>query len=545
MATLIVPPAAQPFNPTLGPQVCEHIEKHLVFGPGSLQETPAVLDAEKTMLIYRFYELYPKGHRLQGNRVFDRCAVELRKGVAKTELAAWITECELDPEAPVRFNGFDDNGNLLRGRPVMSPYIPMMASAEEQVQELAFGVLTYIIEHSDRTGLFDCTREQIVRLGLRGENDGMAVPVSNAPNTRDGARTTFEHFDEPHRLVLDRERKAHETMLENLPKRQIESPWALYTSTAGNPGQGSVQEDVRSEAELISEGRAENSSLFFFGRWAGPEHKKLDTVQRRIDAISEATGPIGEWGLGQFERIAKDYDRVGCDRSYWERVYLNRWRRSNSGAFDMTKVVVLDEVIPRDSFVAVGFDGARFKDATAIVITDIPTGRQQIAGLWERPEDALRWEVPESDVNGVMEQVFRDYEVWRAYCDPPYWVETVAFWAGKWPDQVAEWWTNRPRAAAYMCRAYDEAIDGLQIKIVGTQDNREDMVRHIGHAGRKDLKITDDEGKPLWVLQKQDGQPQNKFDACMAGLLSWQARLDAIAEGAVPRGKVGAPRRLY
>jgi hypothetical protein len=57
--------------------------------------------------------------------------------------------------------------------------------------------------------------------------------------------------------------------------------------------------------------------------------------------------------------------------------------------------------------------------------------------------------------------------------------------------------------------------------------------RRIGHAGRKDLKITDDEGQPLWVLQKLDGQPLNKFDACMAGNLSWKPR------------STGTPRRLY
>ena len=147
--------------------------------------------------------------------------------------------------------------------------------------------------------------------------------------------------------------------------------------------------------------------------------------------------------------------------------------------------------------------------------------------------------------DGVIADVFRDYEVWRAYCDPPYWVESVAHWAGKWPDQVIEWWTNRQRPAAYMCRAYAEAIDGAQITFVGSEFMRSELVRHIGHAGRKDLKLTDDEGQPLWILQKQDGQLINKFDACMAGNLSWQARLDALAEGAKPKGKVGAPRRLY
>jgi len=563
VATLIVPRVDRGdcLNPTLGPQICDFIEGvgqwadqgvGAIFGPGSLQEQPAKLDDEKRMLVYRCYELHPHDHRMPGNRIFDRAAVELRKGVAKTEWAAWIAYCELHPWAPVRFDGFDEHGELLAGRPVMSPYIPMMASAEEQVQELAFGVLKFIIEHCDSRDMFDCSKEQLVRLGPGGMNDGMAVPVSNSPSTRDGARTTFQHFDEPHRLTLPRERAAVETMLQNLPKRQLETPWALYTSTAGAPGEGSVEEDVRNEAELISEGRAENSSLFFFGRWASVEnHPDLSTVEKRIAAIAEATGPVGEWGMGQFERVAKDYERVGVDRAYWERVYLNRWRKSASGAYDMKKVRELVKpennpgVIEKGSFITLGFDGARRKDATAIVATDIPTGRQQILGLWERPEDAHDWETDESDVNGVMAQAFKDFEVWRGYCDPPYWVETVALWAGKWPDQIIEWWCNRQRPAAYMARAYGEAIDAGAIKFVGTEQNRLDMVRHIGHAGRKNLKITDDEGQPLWILQKQDGQPLNKFDACMAGNLSWQARLDAIAEGATPKAKIGAPRRLY
>lgn len=550
MSTLVIPELDLAY-PSLGKDLCDFIEERCVFGPGSLQELPAELDDEKRGLTYRCYEIYPKGHALEGNRHHDRCAVELRKGVAKTEWAAWIAFCELHPEAPVRFDGWDAYGRPV-GRPVMSPYIPMMASAEEQVQELAFGVLKYIIEHCQDQDMFDCSKEQIVRKDRHGRWDGVCVPVSVAPNTRDGARTTFEHFDEPHRLYLPRERLAHETMIENLPKRQLEDPWALYTSTAGQPGQGSIQEDVRSEAEQVSEGRKKDSTLFFFSRWADEKrHKDLDTVEKRVAAIEEATGPVGEWGKGQFIRIAKGYERVGVDKMYWERVWLNRWRKSGASAFDMVKAKTLGSfehapgIIEKGAFVTVGFDGARFKDATAMVITEIDTGRQQLHALWERPEDAEKWEVDPIELDMVMRQIFDYYEVWRSYCDPPYWVETVAGWSGTWPDQVLEWWTNRPRAMAFTCRAYDEAIDGGQIKFVGTEQKRDDLLRHIGHAGRRDLKLTDEEGVPLWVLQKLNGQEQNKFDACMAGVLSWQARLDAIAEGAKPRGKVGAPRRLY
>ncbi|WP_201787863.1 hypothetical protein, partial [Klebsiella pneumoniae] len=98
---------------------------------------------------------------------FERAGVELRKGVAKTEFAAWICGVELHPEAPVRCDGFDAAGNPV-GRPVRSPVIPMMAVTEEQVSELAFGVLKYILENGPDVDLFDISKERIVRLSPSG-----------------------------------------------------------------------------------------------------------------------------------------------------------------------------------------------------------------------------------------------------------------------------------------------------------------------------------------------------------------------------------------
>jgi hypothetical protein len=82
VATLIVPEVDLAV-PTLGDQVAEFIEETCVFGPGSLQDQPAKLDPEKLGIVYRCYEVYPMGHRLEGTRVFDRCAIEVRKGLAK------------------------------------------------------------------------------------------------------------------------------------------------------------------------------------------------------------------------------------------------------------------------------------------------------------------------------------------------------------------------------------------------------------------------------------------------------------------------------
>ena len=562
MAVLIVPPLDLSY-PTLGPDLADFIEDRCIFGPGSLAGRPAVLDAEKRAALYRLYEVYPQGHRLAGRRRFQRGAIEWRKGTAKTEFAAWVLFGELHPEAPVRCDGFDANGDPV-GRPVRFPYIPMMAHTQEQVSKLAYGVLKYVVEEGPDSGLFDASLERIVRLGPDGQQDGQAVPVSNSPGSLDGALTTCQHFDEPHRLYLPSAKHAHETMDANLGKRAMEDPWTFYTSTAGQPGQNSIQEDVRAEAEMIDRGEIEEPALFFFARWAGDEHgdlvarpasgesaavSKAEALDNRIAAVAEATGPAGEYGPGQFETIAKKWDRPKADKAYLERVWLNRWRKSGSMAFDLKKIqdnlCRLGHVIPKGAFITLGFDGARFRDATGFVATDIATGMQQLLGGWERPEGADEWEVDEAEVTATLAHIVSTYEVWKMYGDPPHWTETMGSWSVKWPDQIEEWWTARPKVMAYTLREYVEAIDSSSITFGGTESQHDDLIRHIGNAGRKDLKILDDAGAPLWVLQKQDGKQELKFDYAMASVLSWKAHLDAIKSGAKPKPKARAPKRIY
>ncbi|SDT86098.1 hypothetical protein SAMN04488548_1222 [Gordonia westfalica] len=438
------------------------------------------------------------------------------------------------------------------GRPVNSPYIPMLAVSVEQVEELAYGALKYIVEEGPDADLFDSTLDRIVRLNDHGRADGKAVALSNNPGSRDGARTTMNCFDEPHRLYLPRQLKAHQTMDANLPKRPLDDPWSLYVGTAGQPGQGSVAEEIHIEATQIAEGKIQRPDLFYLYRTDDDPERDLSDKDERIRAIAEATGPIGEFGPGQFDEIASKWDRPGADGPYLERVWLNRWKRQGDQAFDMKKIKPglcrSGERIPKGGFITLGFDGARFRDATALVATSIDTGLQELLGLWERPDDDDLeddgWEVNEAEVTAAVEDAMTRYAVWKMYADPPHWTETVGSWAAKWPDRVEEWWTARVKPMAYTLREYREAIDSGSITF-GGEHSHEDFVRHLGNAGRKELKIVDDEGKPLDVLQKQDGRADLKFDAAMASVLSWKACLDARKSGARPPRPVGMPRRIY
>lgn len=551
MAVLIVPPLDEEPWPTLGPQIEALLTECSIFGPGSLKGQPYELDDEKRAALYRLYEVFPQGHPWAGRRRFKRGGISWRKGLAKTEFMAQVAYAELHPEGPVRCDGFDSSGNPV-GRPVNDPYIPLLAVTVEQVEELAFGALKVICEEGPDAALFDVSLERILRLDERGRADGKCVPLANSPGSRDGARTTFQGFDEPHRLFLPRAREAHETMVANLEKRVLEDPWGLYVGTAGEPGQGSIAEDLHAEAYAIEAGEVEDPQLFYFHREASPGFD-LTLQEQREEAVRSATGPVGEYGPGQFHSIARQWERKGADKAYLERVWLNRWTRSEAQAFDVKAWEQLNEVedIAPGSLVTLGFDGARFRDATAIVMTDVATGRQKLWGCWERPLEVEEWEVEEAEVTASVADAMAKYQVWSLYGDPPHWTETMGSWASTHPDRVVEWWTNRISPMAQAVRAYREAIDTGAVSWVDDGSRGSEpgasaqLSRHVAAAGRKDVNLWDDDGKRLFILAKI--HPDRKFDAAMAAVLSWRARLDALKAGAKPLVSAPryAPRRLY
>lgn len=513
--------------PTLGPQVCDFIEAYLVFGPGDLRGQPARLDPEKRALIYRAYEVYPADHPKAGRRRFKRVGISKRKGTAKTEFAAWIAAVELHPDGPVRCDGFDADGNPV-GIGVVDPYIPMVAYTEEQSEDLAYGALRIILENSKIADDFDIGLERI----LRKNGDGKAVPLASSPDARDGARTTFQHFDETHRFTLAHLREAHKAMLQNIPKRKQADGWSLETTTAPAPGSGSTAEATMEYAKAIHDGRRKDSDLFFFHRQAADGHD-LTTPAGARAAVLEASGPDAEWS--DIDSIVAQFVDPTIDLAYLERVWCNRLVRSSDKAFDVvvwrTRAVPEKSAIPAGALVALGFDGSRHLDSTAIVATEISTGFQQVVALWERPVGAAgeKWEVPVAEVKAAMKAAFECWKVWKVYADPPYWETVVDEWAGEFGEErVVKWLTRLWHKMADACRAFSNAIVAGEISHAG--DER--YTRHVGNAYRMVLHHRQEDGQAVWVIQKERSDSPNKIDVAVAGVLSWQARRDALAEGA-------------
>jgi hypothetical protein len=529
VSVLIVPPLDAVPYPTLGGQVANWIEANLVFGPGDLRGQPARLDPEKRALLYRMYEIYPVGHPNAGRRRFRRVALSLRKGSAKSEFSAWIAAAELHPDAPVRCVGWDTNGNPV-GSGVTDPYIPLVAYTEEQSDEIAYGALRVILQYSRVARDFDIGLQRIMRIG----GDGKAVSLASSPDSRDGARTTFQVLDETHRWTLPRLLQAQKTMLANLPKRRLADAWSLETTTAPAPGEGSVAENTMDYARQVADGQKADSRLFFFHRQAS-EDLQLYHADGSLDmeairaAVIEASGPVADWS--DIDGICEQWADPTADRSYLERVWLNRLVRSSERAFDVQqwrKLAQPERVVPDGSLITLGFDGSRSGDSTALVGTHIASGHQWLVGLWEHPYGIREWEVPVADVEAKLAEAMQRWDVWRLYADPPYWESYVAKWAGQYGEErVMNWYTNRTRPMAYAMLSFSNAIAQGEL----THDGSTGLQRHIGNACRRYPGLKDEKGQPLWLIYKERPDSPHKIDAAMAAALSWEARRDALAAG--------------
>ena len=533
MTTLVVPAVENEWL-TLGPQVVAWIEEHLVYGPGELKGEPYKVEPEFEALLWRMYEVYPPDHKLAGRRRFKRCTWSLRKGTGKTEKAAILAIAEAHPSAPVRCDGFDAEGQPV-GVGVSSPYIPLVAFSQEQTEDLTFGVARQILEECEVGNDFDIGLERLIIMDERGREAGKIVPLGGSPNARDGARTTFQHVDESHRLYHDRLKKAHNVMLQNVYKRVGADAWTFETTTAFDPGQGSVAEETYHYAKKIQVGEAQDSRLFYFHRQAAA-HLPMNTKEQVEVALREASGPAASWS-GDIDSLVDHWFEPNTDKTYYRRVWLNQPTAGSGKAFEpKVWIACTAEELPpepdRNTVVTLGFDGARRRDTTALVACDVERSHMWLVDSWARPEHAEDdWEVDATLVDAAVEMAFDSWDVWRLYGDPPYWDDRLDSWAGEYGDKrVVKWWTNRQRQMANSVRSFDNAMRSGSF----THDGNPVLTEHVNNAYRQDTNLRDDDDRPLWLLRKERPGSPLKIDAAMAAILCWEAAGDCRAAG-IPR----------
>jgi len=518
--------------PTLGYQVADFIESRCAIPDREFVGQPFLLTDEELRFFLHFYRLDPD----TGRFVHYRGAQLTRpqKWGKGPIAAAWICA---EAQGPVVFDGWDANGEPV-GKPWATPLIQVTAVSEDQTDNV-YSALLPMIELGALGS--DVEDTGLGRINLPG--GGKIEPVTASAISRLGQRITAAVQDQTEswteqnkgRKLADNQRRG----LAGMGGRWLSTPnaWdptenSVAQYTAENEHDGVLHDDVEPPDGLSIRNKAERRRALriVYG----------DSVTGRRNG---ETGVIAPW---------IDVDRIDSeilsllprDPAQAERWFLNRKQSPEGKAFsgDAWDACASDHRASAGALVVLGIDGARFVDALAVIATEVETGFQWPIGIWQRPENAPEnYEHSLDEVDGAVSEAVETYSVWRIYIDPGSSTGNidplVEKWQGRWGAQkVIAWLMNRPKQTAFAVSNYTAAINTGTV----SHNGDETFAQHVKNAVRWKTSARDDKGRPLHVIGKEQPDSSNKIDAAAAGVLSWEARGDAIAAGAEPSDAIRA-----
>jgi len=502
--------------PTLGYAVAQLIQESCVIPDGDLAGEPFVLTDEMLRFVLDFYRLDP----VKGRFVYGRGAQLTRpQKWGKGPFFAALIAAEAHPEGPVLFAGWDAGGEPV-GRPWATPHIQVTAVSEDQTDNIWRALLAMIERGALHAAIWDTGQ---TRINLPG--GGLIEPTTASMLSRLRQRVTLVVQDETQSwLAANGGRRLADTQRRNVAG--MGGRW-LASGNAWDPRDNSVSQKTAESGE---------PGVLLDDVDPGPGSVRNKAERRRM--LKRVYGD--SWWV-DLDRVDGEIQALLArgEAAQAEQYFLNRKLAGEDAAFDprlLDKYVdeLQDEAVD-GALVVVGVDGARFADALGMVATEVETGFQWPLGIWERPEDAAAdYEHPFEEIDGAMTDAFARFEVWRVYVDPQWIDHLLERWQGEWGQtRVLPWWTNRPRQIAWAVRSYTDAIGAGD----WSRSADEVFARHLRNARKRRLNVFDDEHRQMHSLSKDRSDSPRKIDAAMAGVLSWEARGDAIAAGAKTEGE--------
>jgi hypothetical protein len=185
-----------------------------------------------------------------------------------------------------------------------------------------------------------------------------------------------------------------------------------------------------------------------------------------------------------------------------------------------------DPIRPGDQ-IAVGFDGSLRSDSTAIVGARLRDGKLFLIHLQEH-DGSPDWQVNTFLVDRAMRSAVETYRVEWIMADPSYWQNVVGQWALDFKERdrdgrdiCFEFPPQRvQKMAAAIERFHTAAILGESI----CHDGHADMARQVCNAVTYEVP----QGT---LIRKESKNSKKKIDICIAAILAYEARAEAIEDG--------------
>lgn len=504
--------------PTLGYVVGEWMEAMLVIPDGERQGQSYRLTDEMWMWLLRFYRLHPDALVLESrpSAPFVYRGSQIRRPQKWGKSPFGGANCHAQAFGPVLFDGWDANGEPV-GRPWPTPWVQIVATSEEQTDNVWLAV----VEMAARGPIADLPGVDIGLMDINLPGGGKLEPRSASGRSRLGARITFGEFDESGLMVESN----GGVLLATTMKRNLGGMGGRWmeTTNAFDPSQNSV-------AQRTAESGAKD--VLIDDRPARRRPDLADTVEAR----AQLAYVYGDSSWVDLDRVLADArDPAVCPtEADAMRFFFNLVTVGVSDVVDPTRWDALGrerDLRPGDS-VALGFDGSRSRDCTALVASRIGDGRWFHLRTWN-PADFPDHTVPRDEVDRTVSDAFAAYNVLYMYMDPYRWQEYASIWEGRWPKQVVEFPTN-------IEQRMDDAVVRFLARFADdfTHDGDPLLAEHVKAAalvrgGRKKPRPEEDPSVATHYLKVTPKRQGGHIDNFIAGLLAERARGQALEEGAL------------
>lgn len=454
----------------------------------------------------------------------------------------YVQNVERIPTVPVRCIGIDTPAHLFQvGRGILT-----------QNTRNAWTPLLEMLREGKAIDEFPGLEPLDTFVNLPGK--GRIEFVTASARSREGNRPIFCLLDQTESwLPSNGGVRLAATMRRNLGKTggsSIEAPNAYY------PGEGSVSEASAAYWEQIIRGEARDDGLYYDHREASAGTELTDReslMAGLLVAYGDAAAANG--GHVDLERIIAEIYDPATDPQDGRRYYLNQVTHASDSYIwqpEWAGCRVADKHLEPKDVITLGFDGSRGRakgkpDATALIGCRVTDGHLFEVGVWEAPDgpEQKDWSPPLPEIDAAIDKCFSTYAVAAFYADPAKdWRSKVGEWEAKYGAKVPvkmkrdhpfEWWMvgGRSHFIQVAVESFEAAVRNQEV----THSGEFRLTQHVMNARRRIRN------QKLTVGKEHDYSP-NKVDACVAAILAWQARLDAVAAGAGSKPKRRAPIRV-
>ncbi|QDK03449.1 terminase large subunit [Mycobacterium phage PainterBoy] len=507
-----------------------------------VNENMLLLTNEQTRLVLWWYAVDDRGQYIYREGVIRRL-----KGWGKDPFSAALALAELC--GPVAFSHFDSDGNPV-GKRRAAPWITVAAVSQDQTKN-TFSLFPVMISKQLKSeyGL------EVNRFIIYAEGGGRIEAATSSPASMEGNRPTFVIQNETQWWGQGPDGKVNEghAMAEviegNMTK--VDGARTLSICNAHIPGTETVAEKAYVEWQDVQSGKSIDSGMMYDALEAPADTPVSEIPSQKEDPVGFAEGleklrqgiiiARGDSTWLPIDDIIKSILSTKNKITESRRKFLNQVNASEDSWLspqEWDRIALVDPVFklqPKQR-IALGFDGSKSNDWTALVACRIDDGFLTVLNVWD--PNKFGGEVPREDVDAAIHSAFAKYDVVAFRADVKEFEAYVDQWGRAYKKRlkvnaspnspVAFDMRGQQKRFAFDCERLEDAV----LEREACHDGNPVLRQHVLNAKRHPTTYD------AIAIRKVTKNSSKKIDAAVCAVLAFGARQDYLMSKKARSGRM-------